>query len=370
MLFLGVNTGTSADAVDCVACQFTQGRQQILGGVSVDIHKKLRQEIMASVEADTMSISNLMSLRHQLTLVYGRAIEALLEKLSLTPGNILAAGLHGQTIHHRPHAQYPYSLQVEDAHQLADMVGIDVIGQFRSTDIAAGGIGAPLIPAYHQYCLSQANKESGIFLNLGGIANVTICTPSSTTGWDIGPANALMDLWTQTCLQKPYDHAGAWARSGCVIDSLLELWMRDPYFEQSLPKSTGRDYFSRAWLERYQLNEYNPEDVQATLCAFTVKSIQADLNQQARSYAGMPIYIYGKGVKNQFLMEQLAASLSDWPVSDTTVLGIDPDWLECGLFAWLAFCQDAKIPVDLSSTTGARQPTILGARVSHSRLPV
>ena len=368
MLFLGVNTGTSADAVECVAYEFNQGQQKFLGGVSVDIHKKLRQEIMVAVEDDTMSISNLMSLRHQLTLVYAQAIEELLEKLTLAPDDIKAIGLHGQTIHHRPHAQYPYSLQVEDAHQLADMVGIDVIGQFRSTDIAAGGIGAPLIPAYHQYCLSQANEESGIFLNLGGIANVTICSPSSISGWDIGPANALMDLWTQSCLHKPFDDAGVWARSGRIIDDVLAQWMQDPYFQKSLPKSTGRDYFSMAWLEQYQLNDYPPEDIQATLCAFTVNSIRADMSRLASSHTGTPIYIYGKGVKNEFLMEQLAASLTDWPVSDTTALGIDPEWLECGLFAWLAFCQDARIPVDLRSTTGARQPAILGARVRHSRL--
>ena len=291
-----------------------------------------------------------------------------MEQLSLSVKQVTAIGLHGQTIHHRPDACYPYSLQIEDAHHLANIVGIDVVGQFRASDIAAGGLGAPLIPAYHQYCLNQAEKSTGIFLNLGGIANVTISSPSGVLGWDVGPANALMDLWVQKCLQKPFDQGGEWARSGQIIDDLLQQLMQDPYLQACLPKSTGRDYFSTAWLNQFTLDQFTPEDVQATLCAFTVNSIQADLRQHAHQYAGAPIYVYGKGVKNKFMMEQLISALSDdWPVTTTEAIGIDPDWLECGLFAWLAFCHHTRTPVDLCKTTGALRPTVLGARVQQVR---
>ena len=365
MIFLGVNTGTSADAVDCVACEFMSGQQQFLHGVSVAIPDRLQKKIVSAVEAEALNIADCLQMQTQLTDIYVQAVNLLISELGVSREKIVAIGLHGQTIHHRPDLAYPYSLQLEDAHQLMNAVNISVVDHFRATDIAYGGQGAPLIPVYHQYLLSLAKHEYGVFLNLGGIANVTAITPQTVKGWDVGPANALMDLWCQQQCGRPYDDRGYWAKSGKVIDSLLEKWLEDAYFERSLPKSTGKDYFTTQWIQQFSDNGWRAEDVQATLCALTVESIRRDIEKHAERPASHGIYVYGKGIHNLFLMSCLENALPS-KVRSSEVLGMAPEWLEGGLFAWLAYCYNQSLPLDLTGVTGARRPAVLGSCVKSS----
>lgn len=365
MIYLGVNTGTSADAVDCVACEFVSGQQRFLHGVSVAIPGHLQKEIVSAVEAEALNITDCQKMRSELTIIYAQAVNQLIGQLGVSREKIAAIGLHGQTIHHRPDLAYPFSLQLEDAHQLMRAVQISVIDQFRATDIACGGQGAPLIPVYHQYLLSLARHESGVFLNLGGIANVTAITPEAVMGWDVGPANALMDLWCQQQRGQPYDDRGRWAESGEVIESLLEKWLQDAYFARSLPKSTGKDYFTTQWIQQYANNSWRAEDVQATLCALTVETIKRDIKKHAERPANHGIYVYGKGIHNLFLMSCLENALPS-KVCSSEALGMAPEWLEGGLFAWLAYCHKQSLPVDLTGVTGAHHPAVLGSCVQSS----
>ena len=360
MIVLGVNTGTSADAVDCVACEYVNGRQRLLDAVSLDMPRELQLQIIEAVENAELTVENAQILSHKLTDQYIKVADHLIRKLGPT-NHIDVIGLHGQTIHHQPHHQYPYTIQLANAARMADQLSVDVVHDFRTSDISVGGQGAPLIPVYHQYLAEQAGQSSALFINLGGIANIThYSRQTHLKGWDIGPANSLMDLWAQKHLGQPYDNHGQWARSGVLIPELLDRWLQDPYFELTLPKSTGRDYFSGAWLEQAgALNQYRANDVQATLCALTVQAIRSDIVKYVPEKAGA-IYVYGKGIYNTFLMEQIQHALPEFIVQTSDAVGVSAQWLESGLFAWLAYCYKQKITCDLRHVTGAKKPVILG----------
>jgi len=362
VIFFGINTGTSADAIDCVACDYTDGKQHFLDAISLAMPRPLQNRIVDAVEQVTLDFEDAINLSRALTKCYIEAAEVLLKKLRCSPSQVTAIGLHGQTIHHRPDYSTPYTVQLGDAELLASQLGIDVVDRFRQTDISVGGQGAPLIPVYHNYLARCAGHETALFINLGGIANITQCgTKSHLKGWDIGPANALMDLWSQRNLNQPFDDQGQWARSGKVMPELLDLWLRDPYFTLEPPKSTGRDYFSNAWLEGTKnIDQYKTEDIQASLCALTVRSIELDIRRHVKEKHGV-IYIYGKGVHNTFLLEQMKQYLPSFDIQTTDTIGISAEWLEGGLFAWLAYCYKQRIASDFRHVTGAKKTAVLGA---------
>ena len=363
MIYLGVNTGTSADAVDCAAFEISQEGQKFLDGFSIEMPKKIRSTIIKLVESNIIDVDKMEYLKHQLTEVYVEAVNGLLRKKQWQPDQVRAIGLHGQTIHHKPDIEYPYTIQLGCACKMASQVGIEVVDRFREIDIALGGQGAPLIPVYHQYLLKGSPHDEGVFLNLGGIANVTVVGRKELYGWDIGPANALMDLWAQGKFQQPYDENGEIARSGRVIQSLLDDWLADPYFQKACPKSTGRDYFSRNMLEKVSLDKMSLVDVMATCCELTARTISVDLKKHADTQAKKALFLYGKGVANGFLLERLEALMPAYEIESCDGLGVDPDWLEAGLFAWLAYCHVQKIALDLTNITGADRPAILGSSV-------
>ena len=358
-----MNTGTSADAVDCGAFEINQYGQRFLDAFSIEMPKKIRCAIIELVESDVIDIDKIERLKHQLTEVYIEAVNGLLEKKQWQPHHVRAIGLHGQTIHHKPDIEYPYTIQLGCACRMANQVGIEVIDRFREIDIALGGQGAPLIPVYHQYLLKGSPYDEGVFLNLGGIANVTVVRRESLNGWDIGPANALMDLWAQDKFQKPYDENGEIARSGQVIQSLLDDWLTDSYFQKECPKSTGRDYFSRNMLEKVSLDKMSLIDVMSTCCELTARTVTNDLKKYADKQAKKALFLYGKGVANGFLLERLEVLMSAYKIKSCDELGVDADWLEAGLFAWLAYCHVQKIALNLTGVTGAVKPAILGSSV-------
>ncbi len=363
MLCLGVNSGTSADAVDCVLCCFDNDRPQLIAMHEYPIPTPLRAEILQAVETPELSVSAYQSLKHKLTQCYVQAIAQLLDKQSITAEAIAVIGVHGQTIHHLPNAEHPYTLQCVDGASIAQHFKTFTVDDFRGVDIALGGQGAPIIPGFLRYLHNKSRIEKSLFLNLGGIANATVVDSASAQlqGWDIGPANALMDIWIQAQKGKSFDHQGQWARSGTVSQRLLTKLLQDQYFQQPLPKSTGRDYFSLQWLKKAIAKDiFKPEDVQATLLELTVVSIAQALQVDTQNKEKWHGFLYGKGVYNNYLMQRLAEELPQMPLQTTQALGINPEALEGALFAWLAHCYIQKQPIDLRSVTGARSPAILG----------
>jgi len=361
MIIIGVNTGTSADAVDAAAFLFDGGAQRLMAATSQDFSETLKEAIMSAVENPDLSVAALYALRGELTKVYIQVIKKLFDVADIKQAQVDAIGLHGQTIHHHPRKEYPYTIQLADAASIANEIGCPVVDGFRQSDLAVGGEGAPLIPAYHRYLAQKNGLRQCLFLNLGGIANITHIDHMLLRGWDVGPANALLDFWVGMQLRQPYDDEGRWAESGQIQQDLLALWLRDPYFALAPPKSTGRDYFSGQWLLSQLGENWLPEDIQATLCELTVSAIVKDIERYVSIPAGEGLYLFGKGVKNRYLVERLKCRLPGLNVQDTCALGMEPDWLESGLFAWLAHCRLHNKAVDLTDVTGARRPVVLGA---------
>ena len=363
--YIGINTGTSADAVDAALFCF-QPTMQCLGGVSIDIGESLRNRILHAVVDASLSYADTQRLSSELGVLYCQAAQEALRTFGVSREQVLAIGLHGQTIHHVPTGPHAYSLQLNAAPYVASTLGVDVISDFRNSDIALGGQGAPLTPAFAAFLLEPQRVTQGAFVNLGGICNVTWVDRKNNKaiGYDVGPANALMDAWIWQHKQTSYDQNGAWASTGTVHDRLLQVMLDDPYLQAQYPKSIGRDYFSLSWLKqrikRVQV-DLAPEDVQATLLELTAQSLADALCQWANPSAKTPCYVHGKGVYNGALMARIAGLLPDYEVTTTHALSVPADWLETGLFAWLACCYRCKKKLDLRHATGAKAQGVLGA---------
>lgn len=360
-MYLGVNSGTSADAIDCVLVDITDNSIQVIGSSELKIHSGLKDKIYEHVEKKKLCVQEYQELQWQITEQYILAIKHVLEKYNLKNSDIKAIGAHGQTIHHKPSSRYPYTLQCVNAAKIAQAFKITTVDNFRGVDIALGGQGAPLTPAFCHYLVKIQGIEEAVFLNLGGIANVTyISSSQGVLGWDTGPANALMDAWIHVCLNKEYDHLGLWADSGEVIPALLEEFLSDPYFAMKPPKSTGRDYFSLAWQERYTQNKaYSSEDIQATLRELTVKTINDAFEKNIGRLDHLTCYLHGKGVYNESVVNKLREALP-CKIKTSNDIGIPIEDFEGALFAWLAYCYHTRKPLDLTKITGASKPAILG----------
>ena len=363
MIYLGVNTGTSADAVDVVICRQTQQSQKFLYGYEEPIHSELRDRILSAVNNAKISYQDIKSLGSELAKIYQEAVkQACLEaKIALT--DIEAIGLHGQTIHHCPIAQVPYTLQLDHAADVSQGLGVNVVADFRAQDIAQGGQGAPIIPAYHRYLAQSSQEQRAAFINLGGIANITWFDEgrNNLLGWDIGPANALLDNWIFKNKSLNYDMHGKWAQSGNVSTKLLKKLTDDPYFSLPPPKSTGRDYFNLTWLEKFITDE-KPEDIQATLVELTAQQIAKALDWCACEVTqDIPVYMYGKGVENSYVMAKIQSYCKRFIVKKSDEISMPSQWLEGGLYAWLAHCYTQKNTINLTKVTGSRGPVILGA---------
>ncbi|HEY3487222.1 MAG TPA: anhydro-N-acetylmuramic acid kinase, partial [Gammaproteobacteria bacterium] len=303
----------------------------------------------------------------RLALLYAETIAILLQNNKLAAGAIAGIGCHGQTIRHRPPQRQTtfssttsYTLQIGDPNRLVEMTGITVIADFRRRDMAAGGQGAPLVPAFHAYAL-HSPKEQGAVLNLGGIANITLLpsTAEKISGFDTGPANILLDTWTQLHFQKPCDHGGELAANGVVDRVLLDTMLQDPYFKIEPPKSTGREYFNLDWIRNYlPASQIDVLDVLATLTHLTAHSIANALRRYAPQTERL--LICGGGVHNGFLMKLLTELLTPCAVVSTAEKGLDPDFVEAIAFAWLAKQTLEHKTGNLPVVTGANKAVILG----------
>ncbi len=358
----GLMSGTSLDGTDAVAMAFEKDTMSYLGHISLPFPNNLRTQLVALTlpgdnEIDRMGEASVALVHH-----YAEAVRLLLTKTQLTSNDVDAIGVHGQTIRHRP--ERGFTLQLNHPALLAELTAIDVICDFRNRDIAAGGEGAPLVPAFHARTFS--GHEARVILNLGGIANISILPANATKsdqpilGGDTGPANMLIDTWTQRILHVPYDKNGAWAATGKVIPKLLDDFLGDSYFAKPFPKSTGRELFSPAWLDQHLARHPGlaPEDIARTLVELTARSVIDAVERFAPE--AKTLILCGGGTYNHTLRQALTQHFTG-KVFDTSSLGMHPMQVEAAAFAWLAERFIHRQPGNLPAVTRATGPRILGA---------
>jgi anhydro-N-acetylmuramic acid kinase len=353
-LYIGLMSGTSLDGVDGVLTSF----DGVLHAAHIAFADDLKQELLALQAATDDEIHREALAANRIATLYADCVKKLLATAGSDAAKVSAIGAHGQTIRHRP--ELGYTRQINNPALLAELTGIDVIADFRSRDIAAGGQGAPLVPAFHQAVFGSADATR-VVANIGGIANISVLrADGSVLGYDTGPGNVLMDMWVATHRHQAFDDNGQWAASGVVHEALLNELLAEPYFALPAPKSTGRDLFNAAWLQQ-KLARYasvTPADVQATLCALTARSLADAIRRDAPDADA--VYVCGGGALNGHLLASLHEVLGK-PVMSTEALGIAPMHVEALAFAWLAarFCE--RLPGNLPAVTGAKGPRILGA---------
>lgn len=361
-LYLGLMSGTSADGIDAALVQFpSSGGCHFVHGLTARWEPVLRARLVALGEGGPLdSLEELGELDARIAISFADAANQLLAEAGVDPAQVRAIGSHGQTVRHRPLADPAFTVQLGDGNRIAELTGITTVSDFRRRDVAAGGHGAPLMPAFHLGMLGTADEDRAV-LNLGGIANLTLIPhEGAVRGFDTGPANALMDAWCQRHTGRTFDADGAYAASGAVDDSLLAGWRSDPWFALSPPKSTGREQFHLAWAEAQMgEGEYAAADVQATLLELTVATVaDALLAQQPQTRR---LLVCGGGVRNRQLMKRLAARLPEVQVESSAMHGLDPEYVEAMGFAWLAQRTMDGLAGNLPSVTGAQGPRILGA---------
>jgi anhydro-N-acetylmuramic acid kinase len=356
-LYIGIMSGTSLDGIDAALVDLSQAAPRLVASHYQPYAKPLKEALLALHQPAHNELHQAQLVGNWLAREYAEATHALLKKAGVPAAQVQAIGCHGQTVRHRP--EHGYTIQLNNAARLAEMTGIHVVSDFRSRDIAAGGQGAPLVPAFHDHVLRHPDIHR-VILNIGGIANLTDLPPGkNTTGFDSGPGNLLLDAWIARHQSKPYDKDGAWAASGKINAVLLQRLLSETFFAAVPPKSTGRDLFNLAWLESYLTGSESLADVQATLLALTGDSIAAAVQ---RFCAGAKeIYLCGGGAHNATLVSHLQRALPQCRIQKTEVLGIAADWMEAIAFAWLAQQTLHLHPGNLPAVTGAKHPCVLGA---------
>lgn len=358
---MGLMSGTSADGIDAVLMAFDP-RPQILAThftpYADSVRERVRRSSAGRHQGD--ALDELGSLDTELGELFAAAALALLEESKTAKENVRAVGSHGQTVRHRPRAAHPFTTQIADPNVIAARLGITVVADFRRRDVALGGQGAPLLPAFHHAAFAHASEER-VVLNVGGIANLTLLLPNGPVrGFDTGPGNVLMDLVSRAQLGKPHDEDGRSAAMGKIDDRLLASLLQDGYFTQKPPKSTGPEHFNEVWLEKnLGSRKLKTEDLLASLTELTARSIVEAIHGEATE--AKQVYVCGGGAHNAHLMARLAAQLPEAKVQSTATLGIHPDWVEAAGFAWLAQQTLLGKPGNLPSVTGSAKSTILGA---------
>ncbi len=359
--YIGIMSGTSLDAIDVVIAQRTTSAFKQIAGFAPDLPEKLRLQLLKICQDKHVDLQTLGEVDHLFALTCADAVNQLLKENHFDAGQISAIGSHGQTIFHSPLAKFPFSQQIGDANLIAAKTGIPCAADFRRMDMAYGGQGAPLVPAFHQ-ALFAKKDENRVILNIGGIANVSLLTSDKQVlGYDTGPGNILMDAWINKVKDKRFDKDAHFSKQGKVLSGLLKQLLTDPYFAQSAPKSTGREKFNLAWLEQ-QLTQSKDDsfldaDIQRTLLEFSAITISEQIRQQSKP---CDVFVCGGGALNPLLMARLQSLMPLHNINDSNALDIDPMFVEAIAFAWLAEQRILKTPIALKTVTGAQQDAILG----------
>jgi len=357
-LYVGLMSGTSLDGIDAVVADLAGGRFHLLHSYHEPFQPRLRDALLSLQDEEGRGELRRAALAaNHLAHAYATAVRTLLLQARIAPGEVAAMGCHGQTVRHRPESGY--TVQLVNGALLAELAGIRVACDFRSRDMAAGGQGAPLVPAFHhaRFCSPDSHR---VIVNIGGIANVTDLPPSATvTGFDCGPGNVLLDAWVMANTGRAYDKNGEWAALGAVDRALLARLLEHEFFTLPPPKSTGRDAFNLAWLRRMLGGSESAVDVQATLLELTAAGIARAIEAHCRG--AREIFVCGGGARNAAMMRLLRALLGETSLDTTDALGVNAEWVEALAFAWLACCAVKGTPGNLPAVTGARGPRVLGA---------
>ena len=356
-LYVGLMSGTSLDGVDAGVVDFSADHAQVLAGAHLPFEPRLRAALLALNAPGNDEIHRAALLGVELAHRYATAAQAALADAGISADQVAAIGCHGQTVRHRP--ELGYTVQIGNPALLAELSGIQVVADFRSRDVAAGGQGAPLAPAFHAFAFGSAEEDRAV-VNLGGMANLTWLPRSRlVTGFDCGPGNCLMDLWAERHLGVPMDANGDWAAGGTVDQGLLGRFLAEPYIMAPPPKSTGRDLFNADWLSAQGADAVDPRAAQATLLEFSARCVSDALERYCAG--ARRVIVCGGGVRNLALMQRLAELCAPVPVVSSQTCGLPPDWVEAVAFAWLAKMALEGVPASLPTVTGARGSRVLGA---------
>lgn len=359
--YIGIMSGTSMDGIDSVLVSFDAEKMHLLGTITTDIPSTLKSTLTALCQPIPHHIQTIGETDSALGKLFAANCLALLKQHSINASDVIAIGSHGQTIYHHPNSTHPFTMQIGDPNIIAARTNITTVADFRRRDIALGGQGAPLVPAFHEYLFKRKASDQYV-VNIGGMANITYLPSDekkSITGFDTGPGNTLIDQWYKQCEREhEFDKNGDWARSGKLNTALLTHLLDDPYFAKTPPKSTGREHFNLNWLHQ-KLQSFgkksDPVDIQATLTELTAKTIADSI-----AHTHIRLWVCGGGAYNTYLIERLQAHCSTSTVLSTEAIGIAPQWIEAAAFAWLAKQTIERKPGNCQSVTGAKKATILG----------
>jgi len=353
-LYIGLMSGTSLDGIDIALCKIDSNSCILVNYREYPFNSTLKDEILKIISSQT-TLKEIGLLHKKLGTLYANAIKKFLKEQEISAHTIEAIGLHGQTLWHEPNGEFPFSMQLGCPNSVVAQTGIKVISDFRNMDIANGGEGAPLTPAFHKFVFNS-NREKTAVLNIGGMANITLIQ-ENLLGWDTGCGNVLLDLWIKSTQNRPYDKDGNYAKSGTLNRPLLNAMLEDKYFKKLPPKSTGREYFNQEWLKK-ALCSFLPikdEDVQRTLLELTAFSVAKDVIENNIAL----LIVCGGGVKNSFLMQRIQ-ELSQIKVQRSDDFGLNSDALEAMAFAWFAYKRVHRQSVKIKTVTGAKKNSILG----------
>jgi len=363
--YIGIMSGTSLDGVDVVLCEINAKECKLIHAIELPFPSELKAELLWMISGEKITLEEMGRTDHSLAILFAEAISALMVPRKIKSSSIRAIGLHGQTLWHDPSGKYPFTMQLGDANILAAKTGISVVADFRRKDVALGGQGAPLAPAFHEFIFDNINKALAV-VNIGGMANITVLG-DTLIGYDTGCGNVLMDTWISKQKSVAFDKDGAWARSGEVNQELLDVMLLDSYFSQSYPKSTGREKFNLSWVEdafgqdqgtsidldTKLVDVIEAKNIQRTLLELTALSISNEVLKFDRDV----VLLCGGGAKNTFLVERIQALLPQIEVN----IAQNADEIEAMTFAWLAYKRIHEEKINLKDVTGARKNTILGA---------
>lgn len=358
--YIGVMSGTSMDGVDTALVEIDTRGIRLIASHEYPMPNSLKQRLLNICIGQQTNLAEVGELDHLLGHLFADAVNALLKHANCSAEDVTAIGNHGQTVYHRPNGSAPFTMQLGDANIIATKTGIDTIADFRRKDMALGGQGAPLVPAFHQ-SIFQPTNSSVVVLNIGGIANISVLRPEQPViGYDTGPGNMLMDAWCDKHLNEKFDKDAQFAKQGKLNQALLSQLMEEPYLALDAPKSTGRELFNLPWLET-MLSPFSlsAADVQRTLCEYTAITIANDVKRYQIGEAP-ELLVCGGGARNPLLMSRLTELLPNWAVMSTDKKGVDSDNMEAMAFAWLAQRRIANLPSNLPEVTGASKPASLG----------